>query len=66
MRGTDLAKRTVKKTNSQAHSYRGAPTYEHYTNAVYMGTTKEKKRVGDGMLLYDNGVCGLVGLNQHE
>lgn len=34
-----------------------------YSNAIFMGLTKSKNRIGTGVVLYHNGTCGIVSYN---
>jgi hypothetical protein len=36
-----------------------------YTNAIFMGLTKYKNRIGTGLLLYHHGTCAIVSYNQN-
>lgn len=41
------------------------PIYYHYQNAVYMGPMRGHHRVGQGILLYDNGMCIITSFNSN-
>jgi hypothetical protein len=37
-----------------------------YTNAIFMGTTKNLQRVGTGLILFHDGCCAVVSYNTNS
>lgn len=38
----------------------------YYTNCMFNGLTKTMKRVGTGIILFEDGMCGIVSYNNNE
>lgn len=38
----------------------------YFTNCIFQGLTKSMKKIGTGIILFDDGMCGIVSYNSNE